>query len=291
MDLPPKPMETTTKDKLNTIYIVSKGRPQCRTAQTLTKIGYPGEWFIVCGTNDETLPEYRSRWGDRVLTFDWYDEVKDSDLLDNFGVETMGSGAVPVRNATRRIAAERGELRHWQFDDDYTAFYTKFKQNRSYKHVDMNGIQLAERMKIIAQFAHKAHVSNVGFAVEGEFREDTVFKTRRRVFNAHNMPTDEQLFNRWRGRMNDDLINAIEMWRYGRPEFSFLFMCVCMKETQSEKGGNTEIYNAHGTVRKTAYAVLIDPKNVKLVVKYGRYHHKADWKNICPKVLPARFAK
>ena len=45
--------------KLNTVYIISKGRPQCRTACTLEKMGYPGQWFIVCGNNDETLPEYR----------------------------------------------------------------------------------------------------------------------------------------------------------------------------------------------------------------------------------------
>lgn len=95
-------MTLTTDDYrlLNTIYIISKGRPQCKTAETLTRLNYPGQWFIVCGTNDETLPEYQKRWGeDRVLVFDWKDETTRTDTLDNFGFEVMPSGAVPVRNA------------------------------------------------------------------------------------------------------------------------------------------------------------------------------------------------
>lgn len=41
--------------EFSTIYIISKGRPQCHTAKTLQRIDCPGEWFIVCGNNDETL--------------------------------------------------------------------------------------------------------------------------------------------------------------------------------------------------------------------------------------------
>lgn len=39
------------KSLVNTIYIMSKGRPECVTAQMLSRIHYPGSWFIVCGDN------------------------------------------------------------------------------------------------------------------------------------------------------------------------------------------------------------------------------------------------
>lgn len=280
-----------TRDPLNTIYIISKGRPHCRTAETLTKMEYPGEWFIVCGNNDETIPQYQERWGkDRVLIFDWYQEVQHSDLLDNFGVEKMSSGAVPVRNATQRISTQRGELRHWQFDDDYNGFYSIIREAGQPKHLRLSGEKFQQQLRWIAQFGHNARLSNAGFAVGAETRPETVFKTARRVFNAHNMPSDPELFTRWRGRMNDDLINAIETLRMGKREMSFKFMHMIMQETQSENGGNTDIYVAHGTVRKTAYAVLIDPRNVRLIIKYGRYHHKVNWKGLCPRIIPARFA-
>jgi len=281
-------MDSTTKDLLNTIYIISKGRPHCTTAQTLTDMDYPGEWFIVCGNNDDKLSEYQSRWGDRVLVFDWYDEVKQSDLLDNFGVEKMSSGAVPVRNATMKISQARAELRHWQFDDDYQAFYSIIKRDGQPKHLRLDGEAFQRRLRYLSTFAHEASLSNVGFAVGAETRPEVVFKPSKRVFNAHNMPSDEKLFLRWRGRMNDDLINAIESWRYGHVEMSLRCMQMSMKDTQSEAGGNTDIYQAHGTVRKTAYAVLIAPAATKLVIKYGRFHHQVNYKQVCPKLIHER---
>lgn len=274
--------------KINTVYIISKGRPQCTTAKTLTKMDYPGEWFIVCGNNDETIPEYQKRWGkDRILIFDWYEEVKRSNLLDNFGVENMSSGAVPVRNATMKIARDRGEIRHWQFDDDYSQFRETNKQMT--KNVKCTGKSFEHRLNLIATFAHQAKLTNIGFALGMESFPNKAKGFGSRVFNAHNMPTDEK-FTYWKSRMNDDLINAIETYQKGGKEMAVRFLCLILAPTQSEKGGNTDIYQQSGTVRKTAYAILQDPKNVKLVIKYGRYHHKVNWSKIVPKVLRETYA-
>ena len=242
--------------KLNTIYIISKGRPHCRTANTLTNMGYTGEWFIVCGNNDNTIDEYIKNWGkERILVFDWYNEVKESDLLDNFGVEKMSSGAVPVRNATRKISILRGELRHWQFDDDYTSFY--HINNKLEKWHRLTGLEFENELNKLASYAHKVSLGNIGFAVASDTRPETVKMLGHRVFNAHNLPSDEKLFMKWRSRMNDDLINAIETYRSGNYELFVKYMNITMQPTQSESGGNTDIYKADGTVRKAAYAIMI----------------------------------
>jgi|TARA_R100001530_G_scaffold72021_1_gene50956 hypothetical protein len=275
--------------KINTIYIISKGRPSCRTAKTLTKMGYTGEWFIVCGNNDETIDEYKNNWGeDRILIFDWYNEVKKTDLLDNFGVEKMSSGAVPVRNATRTIAANRGEIRHWQFDDDYTAFY-HIKDNKIKWH-RLLGQNFENELYKLAEYADKSKLTNIGFAVASDTRPETVKAVGHRVFNAHNMPTDLKLFTKWKSRMNDDLINAIETYRKGGYELFVKYMNINMPPTQSESGGNTDIYLLDGTVRKAAYAIIIEPKNVKLTIMHGRYHHRANWRRIIPKILHTKYA-
>jgi hypothetical protein len=279
-----------TKNKLNTIYIISKGRPQCKTAQTLTKMNYSGEWFIVCGNNDETIPEYQNKWGkNRILIFDWYEEVKHSNLLDNFGVEKMSSGAVPVRNATRRIARERGELRHWQFDDDYSSF-RHINKNLTKNETIKSGIFFEKELNKIATFAYECNLNNVGFSLGMESFPEMVKTVSKRVFNAHNMPTDEK-FMTWRGRMNDDLINALDVFHTGGYEMSFKFMTLMLAPTQSEKGGNTDIYETEGTVRKTAYAVMIEPKHCKLKIKYGRHHHEVNWLGIVPKLINEKYAK
>lgn len=282
----------TGKDelKINTIYIISKGRPQCTTARTLQKIKYPGEWYIVCGNNDETIDEYRNNFGDeKILVFDWYEEIKHTDTLDNFGFDNIPSGACPVRNATQRIAKERGENRCWQLDDDYTSFQRYDHHSKKNKIIKDGGV-LWRSMYNIAKFGYVIGAANVGFSLSTkEVCPDQRKSFARRVFNAHNMPVDG--FIEWRGRLNDDLINAMLVHHAGRIEFQLKYLSISTKQTQSESGGLTEFYKVVGTVRKTAYAVLIDPKHVKLVTRFGRYHHKVDWQKICAKIISEKWKK
>lgn len=271
--------------ELSTVYIISKGRPQCHTARTLERIEYPGEWFIVCGNNDETLEDYLRIWGqERVLVFDWYEQVKATDAMDGFGFDDMASGACPVRNAAAELSRMRGERRHWQLDDDYTGF--QVFDGKTGKRPRCGGEQLAEAMERIARFADECGLANCGFPPSTiETDGDMALTCGKRVFNAHNLPSGGELFEQWRGRLNDDLINAINVWRHGKVELTLKCLAMNMPKTQSEGGGLTELYKAEGTVRKTAYAIMAAPGQVKLVERFGRYHHKADWRHIAPKII------
>ena len=276
--------------KLNTIYIISKGRPQCITAKTLSKMNYPGERFIVCGNNDDTISEYKRLWGEnRVLVFDWYEVSQRANLLDNFGLEKMGSGCVPARMAVDEIARQRGELRYWEFDDDYANFYIIANSKKKWQR--LNGTRFQQELLKLATFAHRCKLANMGFALGSDTRPETYAKVGRRVFNAHNLPTDPSLVQPWRGRMNEDLINAIDVHRSGRYELFVKYLMLTMAPTQAVSGGNTEIYNLSGTVRKTAYAIMVEPSATKLVAKHGRYHHRVNWPAIIPKVIHEKHAK
>ena len=286
-------MNLTTDDfkSLNTIYLISKGRPQCRTAATLTKMEYPGEWFIVCGNNDNTLPEYKEKWGDeRVIVFDWYKQIKETDTLDNFGFDTMPSGAVPVRNATIEISRRRGEKRHWQLDDDYNGFF--LTNSNLIKKKRLNGEELQWWLCRIAKFAADANLPNCGFSLGTmESTPEQAKKLGTRVFNAHNQ-SSEGVATRWRSRLNDDLINAIETHRLGQKvEFSFKFLALTMTPSQQEAGGLSDIYKDEGTVRKSAYPILIAPNAAKLVINFGRYHHAVNWKRIRAKLISGKWQK
>lgn len=281
--------ENMTKEKLNTVYIISKGRPQCRTAKTLVKMGYPGKWFIVCGTNDEYLDDYKSRWGSHVLVFDFDAQLEHTDTLDNFGFETKASGACPVRNATMKISQQRGELRHWQFDDDYNDFHRISDDLQKMQRFN-SGREFEDWLFNLAKFGYKANLNNVGFPPGSETYVDNAFTFAGRVFNAHNMPSTDDLFIPWVGRMNDDTINAINCWRRGGYEMSIRAMNMTMPNTQSEGGGLSEMYIADGTVRKSAYPVLVAPNAAKLVIKFGRYHHKIDWSKLRPKLIHEKWS-
>lgn len=276
---------------VNTIYIISKGRPHCRTAQTLERMSYPGQWFIVCGNNDETLPEYTERWKERVIVFDWYSEVKRTDTMDNLGFDGYPSGACPARNATRRISEQRGELRHWQFDDDYTGFTIwNPEEGKNVKITD--GDVLCEAMYKIAEFGYHTQMRNVGFIQNTtEAHPEKRYTVSSRVFNAHNLPSTEDLFVPFVGRMNDDLVNAVNVWRYGGIEMSVKYLHVEAEKTQSEHGGMTNLYQADGTARKTAYAVLAAPSAAKLVFRFNRYHHAVSWKKLRPMIISQKWRR
>lgn len=282
-------MPTNDELKINTIYIISKGRPQCTTAKTLTNMHYKGEWFIVCGNNDDTVEEYKKNWGeDRVIVFDWYEEIKHTDPMDNFGFEKKASGACPVRNATKRISRERGEKRHWQFDDDYNGFY-RYNHELNKNVRIRSGKKFFNELYRLAEFGYNANLSNVGFCpstIEAKQADRKLFA--KRVFNAHNLLSDETYIP-WVGRMNDDTINALNVWRNGGIEISFKYMQMNMEASQQEKGGLTDLYKQDGTVRKTAYAIMACPGCVKLVNRFGRYHHSVDWESIAPKLISERY--
>jgi hypothetical protein len=278
-------------EKLNTIYIISKGRPRCLTARTLTRIGYPGQWFIVCGNNDNTIEKYQQNWGkDKILIFDWYEEVKHTDFMDNLGVEKYSSGAAPVRNATMEISRQRGEIRHWQLDDDYPAFVKFNTKRKKYDRV-RDGRVLQFEMAKIALFGYEADLTNVGYQPTSNTYPDQAFNFTKRVFNAHNLPSDPDKFVRWRARMNDDTVNALDVLVGGGYEISVNYLGMGTIKTQTETGGNTDLYKDNGTVMKTAYAVMRSPKSVSLVIKFKRYHHQNNWAPVSPKLIRDHYAR
>ena len=234
---------------------------------------------------------FQTDWGkDRVLIFDWYEEIKHTDTLDNFGFEKMPSGAVPVRNATIAISQLRGERRHWQLDDDYTGF--ALTNANLVKKKGLNGRELQWWMCRIAKFADSISIPNCGFALGTiESAPENALKLGTRVFNAHNQ-SSTGLATRWRSRLNDDLINAIDTHRLGQKvEYSFLFLALTMPPSQQEEGGLSDIYRDEGTVRKSAYPILLAPNAAKLVIKFGRYHHAVNWKKIRAKVISEKWKR
>lgn len=278
-------------DKLATLYIISKGRPQCKTAQTLEKIGYDGEWFIVCGNNDETLPEYIERWGkEKVLVFDWYEEIKRTDVMDNFGFEKMPSGAAPVRNAVFDFSRARGEKRHWQMDDDFVGFYMTTTDLTKKNQID--GKALYRWLYRIAEYADSANLANIGISLLVDSFKYSAKTFSSRVYGTHNMSNDPNLTPRWRGRFNDDTIHAITVHRLGKlKELNLKFLSVDTPDTQQEAGGLSEMYKELGTVRKTAYIILIAPNATKLVIHRGRYHHRVDWTKLVVKTISGKWKK
>lgn len=86
------------------IYIPSKGRPNCRTAQSLDAQNIPFKIFV----EQQDYEDYLKIWG--------------SDRVVNLGGNDYGC-ASHVRRAIKKYSTENGEEWHWQIDDDIKNHY------------------------------------------------------------------------------------------------------------------------------------------------------------------------
>lgn len=275
----PSPNES---EPLATVYIISYHRPHCQTAQTLRDIHYPGPWYIVCGDNDETIPDYITNFGsDKVLVFDHAAYTSRTDLMDALSPDTP-TGASPARNATADISASRGEHRHWQLDDDYRAF--RIYRPSLHCPVYLDGQELYNLFTRLAQYADTANLANLG--INWRANPATIHQPwthQEYVVNAHNLKSPLEI--PWRGRMLDDLIHTLDDYRHGRPEISLCAAQVDMPLTTTNVGGNTDLYEQETTFRKCCYGLMVNPAAVRIISKYGRYHWRIDWTKAAPRIL------
>ena len=74
-------------------------------------------------------------------------------------------------------------------------------------------------------------------------------------------------------------------------EMQFRFIGITMTLTQKEAGGLTEMYQALGTVRKTAYSMLVAPNVSRLIIKFRRFHHEVKWQKLQVKLISEKWKK
>ena len=278
-----------SKSEINTIFILSKGRPQCTTVETLNSLGYKGEWYILCGNNDDKLDEYKKLWGDRVLVFDWYKKVQECDLMDNF--KDRPSGVTPARNAAMDIAKSMGKKRFWEFDDDFLGFKrTNLYKNKNEKITD--GDELEEFLYRASLFGYRSRSSNVGFSFSFvECNPINFNKYNFRVYSTHNLSTDDDIFEPFTGRTNEDINNPIDLARKGKYSFQFRFVQVLMRESRKESGGLTELYKQDGSIKRAAYSIMRCPSQCKLVFdKYG-WHDHIKYSDLVPKFINEKYKR
>jgi hypothetical protein len=245
------------------IVIPSKGRPQCHTAEMLESSGLP--FVILCGDDDETLPEYRARWGKRVETFDRAEWCKRERALDTFGRH----GVTPARN----YILDRWP-RCWMLDDDIKCV----KVSRGKRNVKVQGAELARTLESVERFGMVSGACCVGLMLTATMFPGT-YRLRKcgyqfMFFTGNGTPE-------FRGLVAEDEGAVLTSWMRGIPWLGLTFVGFDSTPTQHERGGLTEVYQTDegSDIRRTAYLLLQAPSAVRL--KDGRW--LSDWGSLAPK--------
>jgi hypothetical protein len=252
------------------VYIPSKSRADIAvTPRVLEQMGVPSRLIV----EEQQYRAYRAMYpADRLLVLPpSYQDAYETG--DDVGREkSLGPG--PARNFAWDHSRSEGHAWHWVMDDNINCFG---RLHRNARRRVGDGMVLAAMEDFCLRYV------NVGMAgPEYRFflpsrdpRRDP-FTLNRRIFSCNLIRNDTML--RWRGRYNEDLDLSIMMLRAGWCTVKFCAFYQEKRGTQTMPGGNMEeFYGSDGTLEKSQLAVAMHPDIVKLVRRYGRWHHEADF--------------
>lgn len=276
------------------IFILTHGRPeQMCTLDTLDKTNYNGKWYLVLDNEDETIEDYRKKYGDaHIYIFDKRKAMARTDAMDNF---SKANAIVYARNQSYAIAKELGIKYFLQLDDDYSGLQMRYVENGKLKQVapyDLNSI-----IDAMIEFLEASDAETVAFAQGGDFiggvKGGKFHKgILRKSMNSFFCRVDRPI--QFKGTMNEDVTTYTTLGSRGKLFFTITSVNIVQKATQSLTGGMSEEYSTSGTFNKSFYTVMSMPSAVKVGVlntSHPRIHHEIKWDNCVPKILNKRWKK
>ena len=253
------------------VFILSHGRAdKVETIGLLERHGYHGEWRIVCDDGDATLPEYKRRFGSRVLVFN--KAATGSDTCDTFAdVNTI----LEARNVCFRLARENGFDYFCELDDDYHGFYYRKIKGRSLVGIQNHDFDGA--FDALCDFIDcDERVLSISFSQGGDFiggaEGYSPDKFYRKAMNSFVCRADRPF--QFRGHFNEDVSTFVVLAREG---YIFTQTPLChinQHETQKNAGGITEAYLKYGTYTKSFMTVMQAPSCVCVRLLAGRSHSR-----------------
>lgn len=262
------------------------------TYKTLRNNGYNDDIYIIVADDDEQLEEYKENYGKYLITFNREEVAKEFDICDNFGGLI---GSVFPRNAIPKIAKKLGVKCYLVLDDDYNRFSYRRCFGEILKTFRVNN--LGDIILACFDFMMKTPlVDCISFAQEGDFiggaEMFNKIGCKRKIMNSFFFRTDTPI--KYIGRLNEDVNTYLYLGQRGRLMFTINDISVKQAETQTLKGGMTELYTDCGTYMKSFYSVMVAPSAVKINTIGAvdmRIHHKIDWDKACPKLIREDFKK
>lgn len=273
------------------VFILSHGRSdRVFTYETLRKEGYTGKVFIVLDDQDEEIPEYQKRF-ENVVIFSKADYKDKFDIGDSGGNEKV---VVYARNAMPDIAKQCGYRYYVVLDDDYKQFMYRWPENGKLAYCNCNSLD--ELFDITFDFLDESSALTICYAQGGDFigGVDSQWQKKllRKAMNVWFCDTEKPF--QFYGRINEDTTTYVLLGSRGKLFFTITDVSINQIQTQSNKGGLTDIYLEKGTYYKSFYTVMMNPSCVKVASmgeQHQRLHHHVNWNACTPMILNEKYRK
>jgi hypothetical protein len=276
------------------VYIPSWSRADVALTPTaLDRIGVPYQIVVQADQWDAYAARYPAR---NLLVLDPAYQ-RDYEALGDFPGQQLGPG--PVRNFAWDHAKAAGHDWFWTMDDNIRGFF-RFHRNQRLPVAD--GAIFAAMEDFCARYANVAMAGPQYLMFQPSRNPMAPFALNTRVFSCQLHRTD--LPFRYRGRYNDDAILTLDILKAGWCTVSFYAFLQWKLPTQTIPGGCHEaFYAAEGTRPKSEMLLRAHPDCVRMVWRYGRWHHHIDFSRFAgnrlvrrpdwtpPPVNPYQFAR
>lgn len=279
------------------VFILTHGRPDRQhTLRALKKGNYTGKVYLVIDDEDETEDAYRAKYGDMIIQFC---KAEIAATLDSADLSTDRRTIVYARNACFRIARDLGLRYFLELDDDYNDFSFRYDRNGLFASTVCK--QLDRLFEAMLEFLDTSGAITVAFAQNGDFvgglksngNHAWQKKIWRKAMNTFFCRVDRPF--KFVGRINEDVNTYTLLGNQGKLLMTACYVAIQQKETQTNKGGMTDVYLESGTYVKSFYTVIFSPQATRVMRMGGdtehRIHHRIEWDLCVPKILNERWRK
>jgi hypothetical protein len=251
------------------IYIPSKGRHESRlTMKALDRMNVP--YFVI--VEEAEYPAYAAVIDPkRLLVLDPAYQ-RDYDACDDLGMsKPKGSG--PARNFAWDHAQAHGAEWHWTVDDNIQAFY---RLNHNLKIPLSHGVGFIAMEDFVQRYTNVAMAGPQYEMFAPRKAKWPPFAVNTRIYSCNLIRT--ALPYRWRARFNEDTDLSLRMLKDGWCTILFNAFLQDKITTLRMKGGNTDTVYVGGTLPKSQMIADLHPDVARVIWRFGRWHHWADYR-------------
>jgi hypothetical protein len=239
------------------IYVISKGRwNRLLTCRALEKMNVP--YHIVI--EPQEYEQYANFIEDTKI------------YVLPFG--NLGQGSIPARNWVWEHSLSLGVKRHWILDDNIEDFH---RLNRNMKPVVRTGAIFKASEDFVDRYEN---VAIAGFNYYNFCKTSDKlppYYLNTRIYSC--ILIDNKIPYRWRGRYNEDTDLSIRVLKDGWCTVLVNAFLAGKVTTMRMSGGNTdELYREDGRKKMAESLAEQHPDIVKVVWKFGRWHHQVNYK-------------
>lgn len=242
------------------IFILSNGRPDKVKTYDYLKTSFSGDVYILCDDQDETLPDYKDKFGSKVIVFDKDEWVKKSDPMDNFNSK---KSVLYARNAVFEIADAMGYRYFAMADDDIKDLQFRYEQDGKLLAKPVSNLDKV--IGYIVQLMNDTAISYFSFGTDKNFiggvqNRNFQKKVIDKVYNFIICKSGQQ--HSYKGIMNEDEIHNVISLSTGVLLKSLTAIQIIMEPVgKAETGGNSETYKENGyySFTRNFYPIIACP--------------------------------